>query len=45
VTQREAKEVASIDLVPGGRVLFRTGAGWNYEEIHIDDTDPGKRLP
>lgn len=37
VTQRDpivtAKEVASLDLVSGGRVLFGVGAGWNREEL------------
>jgi probable F420-dependent oxidoreductase len=28
-----AKEVASLDLVSGGRVLFGVGAGWNREEL------------
>lgn len=28
-----AKEVASVDLISGGRVLFGIGGGWNREEI------------
>lgn len=37
VTERDpvvlAKEVASLDLVSGGRFLFGVGAGWNAEEM------------
>ena len=28
-----AKEVASLDMISGGRVLFGIGAGWNVEEM------------
>ena len=28
-----AKEVASIDVLSGGRFLFGVGAGWNVEEM------------
>ena len=28
-----AKEVATLDLLSGGRVLFGIGAGWNAEEM------------
>src|SRR5882757_3150148 len=28
-----AKEVASLDLLSGGRVIFGIGAGWNVEEM------------
>src|SRR5262249_5012642 len=28
-----AKEVASLDMISGGRVLFGIGAGWNGEEM------------
>lgn len=28
-----AKEVASLDLISGGRFLFGVGAGWNVEEL------------
>ncbi|WP_158882805.1 LLM class F420-dependent oxidoreductase [Amycolatopsis anabasis] len=38
-----AKEVASLDLVSGGRVLFGIGAGWNREEMRNHGTDPRKR--
>jgi probable F420-dependent oxidoreductase len=37
VTERDpivtAKEVASLDMVSGGRFLFGVGAGWNREEM------------
>jgi probable F420-dependent oxidoreductase len=37
VTERDpvvlAKEVASLDLISGGRFLFGVGAGWNAEEM------------
>ena len=37
VTERDpvvlAKEVASLDLLSGGRFLFGVGAGWNAEEM------------
>ena len=28
-----AKEIASLDLVSGGRVIFGVGVGWNREEM------------
>ena len=28
-----AKEVASLDMISGGRVIFGIGAGWNREEM------------
>ena len=28
-----AKEVASVDVLSGGRFLFGVGAGWNVEEM------------
>jgi probable F420-dependent oxidoreductase len=34
-----AKEVASLDLVSNGRVLFGVGAGWNREEMADHGTD------
>jgi probable F420-dependent oxidoreductase len=42
-----AKEVASLDLVSGGRAVLGIGAGWNREEMRDHGTDPrtrGRRL-
>lgn len=38
-----AKEVASLDLVSGGRVIFGVGVGWNREEMANHGTDPRTR--
>ncbi|GAA0532853.1 LLM class F420-dependent oxidoreductase [Saccharopolyspora subtropica] len=38
-----AKEVASLDVVSGGRVIFGVGAGWNREEMRNHGTDPATR--
>ncbi|QRP44008.1 LLM class F420-dependent oxidoreductase [Amycolatopsis sp. FDAARGOS 1241] len=38
-----AKEVASLDHLSGGRVLFGVGAGWNLEEMRDHGTDPDTR--
>lgn len=38
-----AKEVASLDLVSGGRVILGVGAGWNREEMRNHGTDPRTR--
>jgi probable F420-dependent oxidoreductase len=38
-----AKEVASLDLVSGGRVIFGIGVGWNREEMENHGTDPRTR--
>lgn len=38
-----AKEVASLDLVSGGRVIFGIGVGWNREEMRNHGTDPSTR--
>jgi len=34
-----AKEVASLDFLSGGRVIFGIGAGWNREEMEDHGTD------
>ncbi|MFI0485180.1 LLM class F420-dependent oxidoreductase [Actinomadura sp. 9N215] len=39
-----AKEVASLDLVSGGRAVFGVGAGWNREEMRNHGTDPKTRM-
>ena len=39
-----AKEVASADLVSGGRFLFGVGGGWNLEEIENHRDDPHNRF-
>jgi probable F420-dependent oxidoreductase len=38
-----AKEVATIDLLSGGRFIFGVGAGWNREEMESHGTDPKTR--
>jgi probable F420-dependent oxidoreductase len=38
-----AKEVASLDLVSGGRLIFGVGVGWNREEMENHGTDPRTR--
>jgi probable F420-dependent oxidoreductase len=38
-----AKQVASVDHLSGGRVLFGIGGGWNLEEMENHGTDPDKR--
>ncbi len=38
-----AKEVASIDLISNGRMVFGVGAGWNIEELRHHGTDPKTR--
>jgi probable F420-dependent oxidoreductase len=47
VAQRDpiitAKEVASLDLVSGGRAVFGVGVGWNREEMENHGTDPYTR--
>ena len=38
-----AKEVASLDHLSGGRVLFGIGGGWNLEEMENHGTKPSIR--
>src|SRR2546430_6751626 len=38
-----AKEVATLDLLSGGRFLFGVGGGWNREEMENHRTDPARR--
>ncbi|WP_433477751.1 LLM class F420-dependent oxidoreductase [Spirillospora sp. CA-142024] len=48
VVQRDpivlAKEVASLDLISGGRAVLGVGAGWNREEMRNHGTDPRTRM-
>ena len=47
VAQRDpvwlAKEVASLDVISGGRLLFGIGYGWNHEEMESHGVDIGHR--
>jgi len=40
---RPAKEIASLDLVSDGRVIFGVGIGWSREEMRNHGTDPRTR--
>ena len=39
-----AKEVASLDMISGGRVILGVGGGWNEEEMENHGTDPKRRF-
>jgi probable F420-dependent oxidoreductase len=39
-----AKEVATVDRLSGGRMIFGVGAGWNLEEMRNHGTDPERRF-
>jgi probable F420-dependent oxidoreductase len=39
-----AKEVASIDMITGGRFILGVGGGWNEEEMENHGTDPARRF-
>jgi probable F420-dependent oxidoreductase len=39
-----AKEIATLDLLSGGRVLFGIGAGWHRQEMANHGTDPRTRF-
>src|SRR4051794_38691957 len=39
-----AKEVASLDQLSSGRLLFGVGAGWNIEEMANHGTDGARRF-
>ncbi len=47
VTERDpivlAKEIATLDILSGGRFIFGAGAGWNREEMLNHGTRPSQR--
>jgi probable F420-dependent oxidoreductase len=47
VAQRDpivlAKEVASVDVLSGGRFVFGVGYGWNVDEMEHHGVDPKRR--
>jgi len=47
VAQRDpiwtAKQIASLDVISGGRTLFGIGYGWNIEEMESHGVDWGRR--
>jgi probable F420-dependent oxidoreductase len=38
-----AKEVASVDFMSGGRMVFGIGVGWNVDEMEHHGVDPKRR--
>ncbi len=38
-----AKEVATVDFMSGGRLLFGIGVGWNVDEMEHHGVDPKRR--